>query len=178
MMKKILIGLGLLVGIVVIFGLLLPKDYTIEREIVIQQPKAAVFAEVRSLKSQNTWSPWGKLDPNMKLEFRGTDGQVGFVSAWSGNKEVGVGEQEITKIVEGERMETELRFKEPFADTGYGWFATEAVSEKETKVKWGMRGRTPFPMNLLCFVMNMQGMLARDFDKGLAALKEKLEKGQ
>jgi hypothetical protein len=176
MLKKILIALAALVGVIVVVGLLLPKDFVVEREIVIRRPKSAVFAQVKSLKSQNSWSPWGKLDPHMKLEYKGTDGTVGSISSWAGNKDVGIGEQEITNIVEGERVDAELRFKEPMQNTGYVYFVTEALSENETKVKWGMKGTSPFPINLLCLAMNMKGMIGKDFEKGLGSLKELLEK--
>lgn len=176
MIKKILVVLAAVVGVIVVIGLLLPKEFVVEREIVIRKPKSVVFAQVKSLKSQNSWSPWGTRDPNMKLEYRGIDGTVGFVSSWSGNKEVGVGEQEIKNIVEGERVDTELRFKEPMVNTGHAYFLTEAVSETETRVRWGMKGASPFPVNLLCLAMGMKGMIGKDFDKGLSSLKATLEK--
>ncbi len=175
MIKKILIALAGVLGVIVVVGLLLPKDFLVEREIVIRQPKSVVFEQVKFLKNQNTWSPWGKLDPNMKLDYKGTDGTVGFISSWAGNKDVGVGEQEIKNIVEGERVDMELRFTEPMQDTAQVYFTTEAVSENETKVRWVMEGVKPFPLNLFCLAMNMEGMIGKDFEKGLASLKAKLE---
>ena len=107
----------------------------------------------------------------MIKNFQGTDGTVGFISSWSGNDEVGVGEQEIVNIVDGERIEVELRFKEPMEDTNRAYLLTEAVSADQTKVTWGMSGKTPFPVNVICLVMNMKETLRKDFDEGLAALK-------
>ena len=52
------------------------------------------------------------MDPDMKKTYRGTDGTVGFVSAWDSEKDdVGKGEQEIIKITDGERIDYELRFQ-------------------------------------------------------------------
>jgi hypothetical protein len=112
----------------------------------------------------------------VKVDFRGTDGQVGFVSAWDGDKQVGAGEQEITRIVEGERVEFELRFKRPFAGTNQAHFAADPVNGSQTRVRWMMRGKSKFPMTLIGLFINCDKMLAKEFDSGLSQLKAILEK--
>jgi hypothetical protein len=107
----------------------------------------------------------------MKKDYRGTDGTVGFVSAWDSKmKGVGKGEQEIKKIVNGERIDSELRFLEPFASTSNAFFITQ------TKVKWGFSGKMNYPVNLLLLTMNMEAMVGKDFVNGLNDLKTVLEK--
>lgn len=170
-------ALYILAGIVtaiVILALVAPTDFRMEREIVIDRPKAEVFAYLRSLKNQNNWSVWAMKDPAIRNEFRGTDETVGFVNAWEGNKDVGKGEQEIKKIVEGERVEFELRFEKPFKATNDAYISTEAVNANQTKVRWGFSGKSPRPMNIM--TMLMKGVLAKDFDTGLSNLKKILEK--
>lgn len=174
-MKKVLIGLGIVIAALVILGLALPKDFTLEREVIINKPKDAVFAYTKMLKNGNDWSPWSKRDPNIVIEYRGEDGTVGFVSSWRGNKDVGAGEQEIKAVVEGERIDTELRFKEPMEDTSRAYLITEAVGDQQTKVRWGMAGPRKFPMNLICFFLGVDKMIAKDFEDGLASLKSILE---
>ncbi|MCW3103338.1 MAG: GCN5-related N-acetyltransferase [Bacteroidetes bacterium] len=163
-----------IVAVIVILAIVAPTTFSIEREILINKPKAEVFAYVRSLKNQNNWSVWAMKDPAIRNEFRGTDGTVGFVNAWEGNKNVGKGEQEIKKIVEGERMEFELRFEKPFKTTNDAYIVTEAVSANQTQVRWGFRGESPRPLNIM--TMFMKGMLAKDFDAGLRNLKNIVEK--
>jgi len=172
-----MMALYILAGIVtaiVILALVAPTDFRMEREIVIDRPKAEVFAYLRSLKNQNNWSVWAMKDPAIRNEFRGTDETVGFVNAWEGNKDVGKGEQEIKKIVEGERVEFELRFEKPFKATNDAYISTEAVNANQTKVRWGFSGKSPRPMNIM--TMLMKGVLAKDFDTGLSNLKKILEK--
>ena len=112
----------------------------------------------------------------MKQEFRGTDGTPGFVSYWKGEKdEKGEGEQEIKKITENERIETELRFKEPFESKADAYLTTEAAPENTTKVKWGFVGDMPRPFNLMCLVVDMDKELGKDFEEGLSSLKSILE---
>jgi len=117
------------------------------------------------------------MDPNMKKEYRGTDGIVGFVSAWDSEKpDVGKGEQEIKKITEGERIDFELRFIKPFEATYYAYMTTDSTGTGQTKVKWGFDGKMNYPMNLMLLFMNMDKMLGDDLETGLSNLKTVLEK--
>jgi len=173
-LKAILFIVLGLVAIVLITAAFVKKDFAVERSIIINRPEPQVFEYLKSLRNQNEWSTWSKLDPNMKTEFIGTDGTVGSISKWKGNKDVGAGEQEIKKIVEGERIETELRFKEPFESTNMAHFTTEAIDSNTTKVNWGFEGNMTYPMN----IMNLFGMdeaVGKDFQQGLNNLKAKLE---
>ena len=174
MLKKILIALGSVIGMLLIVGLFLPKETNIDQEIIINKPKDVVFSHLKSIKNDD-WTVWQKKDPNLVKEYKGNDGEVGFISSWSGNSEVGVGEQEIKKIVEGERLEAELRFKKPFEGTSMTSFTIEAVGEGQTKVKWNFSGPNPFPMNIMCFIMNMKKQMNQDMHQGLENLKKKIE---
>jgi len=116
------------------------------------------------------------MDPNMKQTYSGTDGTVGFISAWeSEDRNVGKGEQEIVAIVEGKRIDYELRFIEPFESTSYAYMTTDEVSENETLVKWGFDGRMNYPMNLMLLFMNFEEMIGEDLQHGLENLKVILE---
>jgi hypothetical protein len=113
----------------------------------------------------------------MKKTYTGTDGTVGFISAWeSDTSDVGAGAQQIKKIAEGVRLDFEIRFKKPFEATDYAYMITESVSDAKTKVKWGFKGSMPYPMNLMLVFMNMEKMLAPDLQNGLENLKGILEK--
>jgi uncharacterized membrane protein len=182
------VGLHIVIGILIWLGLflreprlgeLLPirgKDFRFEREITINRPREQVFAYLRSLKNFQNWNPFVKPGSQVKVDFRGNDGQVGFVSAWDGDKQVGAGEQEITRIIEGERVEFELRFKRPFAATNQAYFAADAVSGTQTRVRWMMSGKSKFPMTLIGLFMSCDKMMGKEFDSGLSKLKTILEK--
>jgi len=102
---------------------------------------------------------------------------VGFVSAWDSEmNEVGKGEQEIKKIIEGDRIDFELRFIKPFEATDNAYMSTESVADSSTKVTWGFNGRMNYPMNLMLLTMNMDEMLGKDLQEGLVNLKANLEK--
>lgn len=176
MIKKIFFGLLGIIALLLIVALFMPKEYAVEREVTINKPVDSVFKYVKYLKNQNEFSVWANIDPNMKSTFTGTDGAVGAISAWESKvKEVGIGEQEITKINEGKRLDFELRFKEPMNDTAMGFMSTEMVSENQTKVKWGINGIIPYPINLMLPFMKMDQMIGNDLQKGLENLKAKME---
>lgn len=176
-LKKILIIIAIIIAIPLIIALFVEKDYAVEREITINKSKQEVFDYVKFLKNQDNFSKWSTMDPNMKKTYRGTDGTVGFVSAWESNDEnVGVGEQEIKKIAEGERIDFELRFIKPFEATEPAFMSTETVSENQTKVKWGFSGHMNYPMNIMMLFMDFEKMIGDDLQTGLSNLKTVLEK--
>ncbi len=174
--KWILLGLASIIILMLVTALFIRKEYLIEREITINLPKTEVFEYIKYLKNQENYSVWASMDPEMKSEFRGTDGTVGFVSAWESNKEdVGKGEQEIIKIEEGNRIDYEIRFVEPFEDRGNTYLITESFGDSVTKVKWGYTGKMKYPVNIMMLFMNMEEMLGPDLEQGLSNLKTLLE---
>ena len=175
-LKRILLVLLAIIGLVLITALFVKKDMHAEREVLINKPKSEVFNYVKYLKNQNDYSKWASMDPAMKKDFKGTDGTVGFVSAWeSNNDDVGKGEQEIKGIREGERIDYEIRFKEPMESTASAYMITEAVSENQSKVKWGFDSKMMYPFNIICLFVDMDKMIGDDFETGLKKLKTQME---
>jgi uncharacterized protein YndB with AHSA1/START domain len=175
--KKIVLAIVAIIALALIVGLFTTKEYAIEREVTINQPKDSVFNYIKYVKNQDHFSVWNQKDPNMVKTFSGTDGTVGFVYSWdSKNENVGVGAQEIKKITEGERVDFELRFKIPMEATDMAYMTTEAITPNQTKVKWGFTGKMPYPMNLMLVVMDMDKMIGKDLEDGLNNLKVVLEK--
>ena len=180
-MKKILLGLGGIIGLLLLVAVILvfvtPGDYKVEREIVINKPKSDVYNYAKMLKNQNTWGPWVKKDPNIKMDYKGNDGEIGYIIGWDSQMEnVGAGEQEIKKLVDGSRIDTEIRFKKPFESTNNAFMILEEATPTSTKVKWGFTGSMQKPMNLLLLTMDMDKEVGKDFNEGLTNLKTILEK--
>lgn len=175
-LKRILIGLGLLIAIALLTALFVRKDYSAEGEIVIDRPLSEVFDYVKHLRNQDNFAVWGKSDSNLKMEYKGTDATEGFTQIWeSTDKDVGSGEQEITGITPEHRIDYELRFKEPFESTQDSYIITERVSDGQTRVIWGFEGRLAYPMNLMFLFSNFEEMIRGDLQKGLDKLKSILE---
>ena len=174
--KIILLVILCIVVLLLIIAAFMRKDVNVTKEIIINKSKQEVFAYVRLLKNQDNFSKWGSMDSNMKKTYTGTDGTVGFISAWVGNKKVGEGEQEILKINEGNRIDYALRFIKPFKSNSNAFMTFEDAGNNQTKMQWGFKSRMPYPMNAMCIFMNMEEMCGKDFQIGLDNLKALLEK--
>lgn len=169
--------LGVIAGIIVLLlliALFTKKDFTLEKQVIINRSKQDVFNYVKLIRNQEKYSVWVMKDPNIKIVYTGIDGTVGFTSSWESNdKNVGIGEQEIKKI-NGESMEVEIRFKKPFEATNYALTTVTIVGDSSTKVTQVFYGKSKFPMNLMNLMMDK--MLGKDMQKNLENLKNNLEK--
>ena len=172
-MKKLKYVLYAILGIIVIIFLLalvIPQDYKLERSISIEASEQLVVNQLAMFKNFQQWSPWSKLDPEMKMTIDGDDGQVGAVYRWSGNKDVGTGSMKITNR-EKNRVDMVLEFLEPWESTAETYFTWKQDNEN-TNVVWGMTGKNPIPLNVF---FNMDKMVGPDYEKGLTGLKDRCE---
>jgi len=171
--KKILIGLGSLIALLVLVGFVLPSTAHVERRTTIEAPAAAIFPWLNDFKKFNEWSPWAERDPNMKREFSGPSSGVGATLSWEGDPdEVGSGTQKIVESVPDKRVVTEL----DFGDQGGGKASFDLVeSDGKTEVTWAFD--TDFGMNLVgrYFGLMFDGMIGPDYEAGLAKLKRTVE---
>jgi uncharacterized membrane protein len=180
-MKKFLKVAGFIllgiIALVLLVSAFTEKNYNVERTVTLNAPKQEVFDYVKYLKNQNEFSVWSKIDPDMQMDYRGTDGTVGFVSAWDSDvKDAGKGEQEIIKLDEGKRIDYEIRFLEPMKSTDNAFLSFESVNDSVTKVTWGIFGKMKYPMNGMLLLMDMDEMLGKDLEGGLQNLKTIVEK--
>lgn len=174
MLKKVLIVLAVVVIAFLAFVATRPATYHIERSVNIAAPPAVVFPYVNSLKNFVLWSPWEKRDPNQKTTFTGPDEGVGAGYAWVGNDEVGEGKMAIVESKPNELVKSDLEFIKPFASKS-GVTYTLVPEGDGTKLTWGMDGSNDFTGKLFSVFVNMDTMLGKDFDEGLANLKTLVE---
>ena len=175
--KRLFLLILSLIALVLIIGVFVPKKFKAERSIEVSLPKDSVYQYLKFLKNQDQFSVWARQDPKMKKTYTGTDGEVGFVSAWkSNNSEVGAGQQKIVAIEAGKRIDMELMFIAPFESTNDAYISTTAFDAKNTRVSWSIKGEMPYPMNLTSLFFDMEEALGQDLEKGLKNLKRILEK--
>ncbi len=172
MLKKVL--LVLVVGVLGLVAVVAtrPDSYHVERSIDVGAGAAALFAEIDDLRSWGAWSPWEKRDPAMKKTFSATTVGVGASYAWEGNKEVGKGNMTITESRPGERVAQRLEFLEPFKSTASSAFDLKTAGPSNTRVTWSMDGKNNFVGKVFSLVMDMDKMIGKDFESGLAILKQ------
>ena len=163
-----------LVFIFLLVALLVKKDFTLEKQIMVNKPAADVFDYLKLIRNQEHYSVWVMKDPAVKIVYTGTDGTVGFTSSWvSDDKNVGIGEQEIIKMDDGKSVEVEIRFKKPFNATNYASTMVGAITPGQSKVTNIFYGKSKFPMNIMNLFMDK--LVGKDMQQNLENMKANLE---
>jgi hypothetical protein len=165
----------IIVVLVVVVGLALfinsrPSTYSVSRSATIAAPADSVFARVNDFHRWNDWSPWARLDPNMKTELTGAEAGTGAVYYWTGDKKVGEGRMTITDSQPPGHVVIHLEFIKPFADVCTTTFTVEPEGGA-SKVTWSMSGATNFISKAMCLFTSMDKMIGPDFERGLGQLK-------
>lgn len=174
MLKKIVLGLVLLIVVFVVVVAMQPSDFAVSRSATIAAPPAAVFEQVNDFHNWEAWSPWAKLDPTAKNTFEGPTSGKGAIFRWDGNHEVGSGSMTITESRPSDRILIDLAFLKPFEGTNKTEF-TFVPQGDQTKVTWTMSGHNAFVSKAFCLVMNGKKMISDKFDEGLASMKKIVE---
>lgn len=175
MILKILIGVVVLIGVLAAYVATRPAEFAVTRSATFAAPVPAVFAQVNELKKWEAWSPWAKKDPNAKNTYAGPAAGKDASLSWAGNKDVGEGRMTIMESRANELVRFKLEFFKPFAATNEAQFAFKAEGER-TSVTWTMTGTNNFIAKAMGLVFDMDQMVGGDFEKGLNAIKEIVEK--
>ena len=173
MLKKLLIGLAVLIALFCAYVATLPDEYRIARSILIKAAPEQIFEQVNDLQKFNTWSPWAKLDPKSKAEFSTPSVGKDASLSWAGNHEVGKGKMTIIESTPNERIRMRLDFKEPMEDTATAEFLFKSKGDA-TEVTWAIFGKDTFLSKAICIFMDRDKMVGDMFEKGLSNLKNKV----
>jgi hypothetical protein len=173
MLKKILIGLAIVIAVFLVVVALQPAAFKVERSATLDAAPEAVFAQVNDFRNWANWSPWEKMEANatdMKKTYGANTVGEGATYAWEGKK-TGAGIMTITESRPVERIEIKLEFIKPFKATNPTTFAF-APEGAGTRVTWTMAGKNNFIGKAMCLFMDMDKMVGGDFEKGLSALEK------
>ena len=177
-MLKTLAIIGVVV-VVAVAGILIyaatkPDSFRVQRVVLINAPSDKVFPLINDMKAWTVWSPYEKKDPAMKRTYGAVTAGKGATYAWEGNKEVGQGSMEI--LESGPRkLLIKLDFLKPFEAHNMAEFLLEPKGDS-TSVTWAVYGPSPYMSKVMGTFMNIDDMIGRDFEKGLADLKAAAEK--
>lgn len=160
---------------ILVYASMQPDDFRITRSATVRATAERVFPHIADLRAWGAWSPWEKKDPGMKRTFSGPASGVGAAYAWEGNKDVGSGRMEVTEAIASSKVVIRLEFLKPFAATHMAEFTLQPQGDSTT-VDWAMYGKHPFLGKVMCLFMNMDKMVGKDFEAGLASLKDVTEK--
>ncbi|MGH8660412.1 MAG: SRPBCC family protein [Burkholderiales bacterium] len=170
MIKKIAIAIVVLIAGVLIFAATKPDTFRVQRAAGIKAPPEKVFALINDFKRWDAWSPWEKKDPAMKRSWGAVTSGKGATYAWEGNSEVGQGNMEIVESVPSNKVALKLDFVKPFEAHNIVVFTLEPKGGT-TNVSWAMEGPVPYFAKIIHVFINMDSMVGKDFEAGLASLK-------
>ena len=175
MLKKILIAAALAVVALVILVAKQPGEFNVSKSIAIDSVPSEIFANINDLHKWKSWSPWAKLDANMKTTFSGSESGVGSVTTWSGNKEVGEGSMKIVESVLNESIKIELTMLKPYAANNIAEFSLKKINDKQTIVTWSVTGKKSFTAKAIGMVMHSDEIVDKRFEEGLNNLRKFVE---
>ncbi len=173
MIKTILIVAAVGIAGLLSYAASKPDTFTVQRSTSIKAPADKLHALINDLHQFNTWNPYNLKDPNVKGSYRGPATGPGAGYDFEGNKDVGKGSIEITGSTT-DKVSMRLDMIEPFEGHNQVEF-TLAPDAGGTQVTWAMRGPAPFMYKLMGTFIDMDRMIGRDFETGLANLKTKAE---
>jgi uncharacterized protein YndB with AHSA1/START domain len=175
MLEIIAIIVVVLIAGVLIAAATKPDTFRVQRAASINAPPEKIFALINDFKAWPSWSPWEQKDPAMKRTYGATTSGKGATYAWEGNKEVGQGRMEIADSIADSKIALKLDFLKPFEAHNSVEFTLQP-NGGATSVTWAMQGDTPYFAKIIHVFIDMDNMVGKDFESGLANLKAAAEK--
>ena len=175
MLITILAVIVVAIAILLIYAATRPATFTVWRAATINAAPQKLFPLINDFHNWPQWSPWEKLDPNMKKAISGAPSGKGAVYEWEGNSKAGKGRMEIVDSSAPSKVNIKLDFEKPFRSNNQTEFVL-APQGQATNVTWTMKGPSAFMMRLMGVFMNMDKMIGRDFEQGLANMRALAEK--
>ena len=163
------------IAAVIVFALTKPDTCRVERSLAVKAPADAIYPVVADFHRWTGWSPYEGRDPGMKRTFGGAAQGKGAAYAWDGNNNVGAGQMEILEANTPSKLRIKLDFERPFEGHNTAEF-TFVPQGDATLVTWAMYGPAPFLSKIMQVFINMDSMIGKDFEAGLASLKKLTEK--
>jgi uncharacterized protein YndB with AHSA1/START domain len=175
MLKTIAIVVVVLVAGILAYAATKPDVFRVQRATSIKAPPEKIFPFLNDLHKFGAWSPWEKKDPAMKRTFAGSESGKGAMYEWDGDKNVGQGRMEIVDTAPPSKVAIKLDFVRPFEAHNTVEF-TLAPNGDSTDVTWAMQGPVPYVAKIMHVFVDMDSMVGKDFEAGLASLKTVAEK--
>jgi hypothetical protein len=173
--KKIALVIVVLVGGLLAYAATRPDTMHVERTASIQARPDHIFPLINDFHGWSSWSPYEKLDPQMKRTYSGAASGKGAVYEWDGNSQAGRGRMEITDVSHPSRITIKLDFIKPFEGHNVAAFVLKQ-NGGSTDVTWTMDGPSPYLVKLMGILVDMDKLVGSDFETGLANLKAISEK--
>lgn len=175
----IAVVLAIAIAIVLILAASKPATLRVQRATTVKAPPQEIFPLINDFHQWGAWSPYEHKDPAMQRTYSGQASGRGAVYAWQGNKNVGSGRMEILEASAPSKIVIKLDFFTPFEGHNTAEFSILPQGDSTnpmTNVTWLMHGPAPLMSRVMQVFINMDNMIGKDFEAGLANLKRLTEK--
>jgi uncharacterized protein YndB with AHSA1/START domain len=162
------------IAVVLILAANKPDIFRMQRVATVRAPPERIFSLLSDFRQWGAWSPWEHKDPALKRAYSGAASGVGAVYAWEGNKNVGKGRMEILEASPPSKIVIKLDFLAPFEAHNTAEFSMLPQGDA-TEVTWLMHGPAPLMSKVMQVFFDMDKMVGKDFEAGLANLKQATE---
>lgn len=151
-----------------------PDDFRVQRTASIKAPPEKIFPFINDFRQWPVWSPFEKVDPDMKRTYGATAVGPGATYAWDGDKNIGAGSMTMVDS-SPQKVIIKLDFMRPFEAHNVAEFTLVPAGDS-TNVTWSMHGPVPYFAKIIHMFINMDKMVGSQFAAGLADLKAAAEK--
>ncbi|MBK6542648.1 MAG: SRPBCC family protein [Flavobacteriales bacterium] len=173
MIKKLLIGLAVVIVGIIIVSRFQPDGYTVERSATIAAPPEVVFEHVNNFEKWQQFNAWGDSDPNAAYTYNETESGVGANFHWKGNSDMGEGRMTILESKPNEYVKVDLSFIEPFEGKAIAELLLEPT-EGGTKLTERTSSDHNFFSKIMCMFMDMDKMIGDKYEEGFARMNKVL----
>lgn len=175
MLKIIGLIVVVLIAALLIYAATRPDTFRLQRSITINAPSEKIFPFINDFKNWLAWSPYERIDPNLKRTYGEATQGHGAVYEWDGNNQVGQGRMEILKSIPSSKVVIKLDFIKSFEAHNTAEFSLDGA-DSTTTVTWAMYGPQPYMAKLMNVFGMMERMVGPQFETGLANLKHVTER--
>jgi uncharacterized protein YndB with AHSA1/START domain len=170
---KIAIAVVTIIALVLLFAATRPNTVRVQRSITIHASAEKIFPLLNDFHQWNRWAPQDKEDPTMTRTYSGAVNGQGAISDWNSKGTAGKGRMTIIESSAPDRVVVQVDFVRPFTAHNVNEFTLEPGSS--TRVTWTMQGSRLYIMKVMGIFVNMDRVMGKHFESGLANLKNAAE---
>lgn len=170
-MKTVLKIVLALVVLILVVPAFLPSESVVERTAKYNVSNETMFNFVSDLNNYTKWNPWFEFEPSTQVQVTGSG--VGSVYTWKGDK-TGEGSMTIASLTPPTQVDVQLVFLQPFPSQAMVYWKIEPDEASGGSIfTWQMRQEHSYFQRY--FGIMMDGMIGKDFERGLELLKKSVE---
>lgn len=172
MIKKLIVGLILVVAGLFIYAAIAPSEFKIERSLEMAATPAQIYPHLANTKLANAWNPFLAADPEAQITYEGVEAGVGAKTSWA-SKKIGEGSATIIETIPNQKVKVRLDFVKPFVGSNIAEYSLLPIDAR-TKVTWAMTGHLNYFQRLVTIFLNPDKAVGAEFEKGLKSLKDRV----